>query len=107
MTASTGSQLRSATSSAILAVSIARAQHRGVHGVGPQAGIGQLLPGPRCLGAAALRQTNVDPAGEQPLVIPLALAVLWIKMSVLMSEIPSRALGVTSRRSLQSVTQTL
>ena len=49
--------------------------HRGVHDVGEQAGLLELLATSDGLGPALVSQVDVDPAGEQVLGVPLALAV--------------------------------
>ena len=51
------------------------AQQRGVHDVGSQAGVLQLLPAALGLGPALVAQGYVDPAGEEVLGVPDALAV--------------------------------
>ena len=48
---------------------------RGVHDVGQQAGLDEQLAAADRLGAALVGQVDVDPAGEEVLGVPLALAV--------------------------------
>ena len=51
------------------------ALHRGVHDVGEYAGLAELLTAADRLGAALVGQRDVDPAGEEVLGVPVALAV--------------------------------
>jgi hypothetical protein len=51
------------------------AQHRGVQHVGHEAAVADELSRPFGFGAALVGEVDVDPAGEQVLGVPLALAV--------------------------------
>ena len=51
------------------------AHHRGVQHVRQQAALGEQLTAPARLGRALLGQADVDPAGEEVLLVPVALAV--------------------------------
>src|SRR6476620_683496 len=51
------------------------AQQRGVHDVGQDAGLLELLAGAHALGAALVGEVDVDPAGEEVLGVPVAFAM--------------------------------
>ena len=82
---------------------MARDQHRGVEDVGQEARRCEQLAGALGLGDALLAEAHVDPAGEQVLLVPVAVAVAQEDQGVRRRHAPSLgAAGLVIRGELEA-----